>query len=80
MLKEYFKVWEKIKDLIGKKTDCEPFYGDKYIRTKIKSYNNDNRTNFHGEGNSRKVPKERCSYKCLSLIVLDSVIKTGKKY
>ena len=52
----------KIEDLIGKKFDCEPVYGDKYIRTKVKPYNNDIRRNFHGEGNSRKVPKERCSY------------------
>ena len=80
LLKEYTKVWEKSRDLIGKKFDSEPVYGDKYIKTKIKSYNNDIRTNFRGEGNSRKVPKENCSYKCLSLISLDSVIKMGKKY
>ena len=80
LLKQYTKVWEKIKDLIGKKFDAEPVYGGKYIKTKIKSYNNDIRTNFHGEGNSRKVPKESFSYKCLSLISLDSVIKMGKKY
>ena len=79
-LKEYTKVWKKIRDLIGKKFDSEPVYGDKYIKTKIKSYNNDIRTNFHGEGNSRKVPKENCLYKCLSLIPLDFVIKMGKKY
>ena len=80
LLKEYTKVWEKIKELIGKKFDAEPVYGDKYIKTKIKSYNNDIRTNFHGEGNSRKVPKENCSYECFSLIALDSVIKMGKNY
>ena len=80
LLKEYTKVWEKSRDLIGKKFDSEPVFGDKYIKTKIKSYNNDIRTNFRGEGNSRKVPKENCSYKCLSLISLDSVIKMGKKY
>ena len=57
-LKEYTKVWEKIRDVIGKKFDSEPLFGDKYIKTKIKSYNNDIRTNFHGEGNTRKVPKE----------------------
>ena len=27
-----------------------------------------------------KVPKENASYKCLSLIMLDSVIKASKKY
>ena len=79
-LKEYTKVWEKIKDLIGKKFDAEPVYSDQYIKTKIKSDNKDIRTNFHGESNSRKVPKQNCSYKCLSLISLDSVIQMGKKY
>ena len=67
LLKKYTKVWKKIRDLIGKKFNSELVYGDKYIKTKIKSYNNDIRTNFHGEGNSRKVPKENCSYKCFSL-------------
>ena len=54
-LKEYIKVWEKIRDLIGKKFDNESVYGDKYIKAKIKSYNNDIRTNFFAEDNSKKV-------------------------
>ena len=29
---------------------------------------------------SKKVPKENASYKCLSLIMLDSVIRVNKKY
>ena len=41
LLKEYTKVWEKIKDLMGKKFDSERVYGDKYIKTKLKSYKND---------------------------------------
>ena len=80
LLKEYTRVCGKIRDLIGKKFDAESAYGDKYIKTKIKSYNNDIRTNFHGEGKSRKVPKGSCSCKCFLLITLDSVIKMGKKY
>ena len=76
-LKKYTKLWGKIKDLIGKKFDIEPIYNDNYMKTKIKSYNNDIRTNFHDESNNRKVPKGDCSYKCLSL---DSVIQMGKKY
>ena len=79
-LKEYIKVWEKIRDLIGKKFNSETVYCDKYTKTKIKSYNNDIRTNFHGEGNSRKVPKESCTCKCFSLISLDSAIQMGKMY
>ena len=33
-------------------------------------------TNFQG----KKVPKENASYKCMSLIMLDSVIRINKKY
>ena len=33
-------------------------------------------TNFQG----KKVPKENASYKCISLIVFDSVIRANKKY
>ena len=33
-------------------------------------------TNFHNE----KMPKERSPCKCLSMIMLDSVIKANKKY
>ena len=33
-------------------------------------------TNFH----NKKMPKEKESYKCLSIIKLDSVIKANKKY
>ena len=68
-LRKYTKLWGKIKDLIGKKFDSEPIYNDNYIKTKIKSYII---TNFRHESNNRKVPKEDCSYKCLSLISLDS--------
>ena len=50
------------------------------INTKIKLYNNDIKTNFHDKNNIKEVPKENCAYKCLSLISLDSVIQTNKKY
>ena len=33
-------------------------------------------TNFH----NKKMPKEKAPYKCLSIIILDSVIKANKKY
>ena len=58
--------------------DSEPFYrdNDKYIRTNLKIYEDRVNTNFQG----KKVPKENASYKCLSLIMLDSVIRVNKKY
>ena len=78
LLKKYNKTWEKISNLLKIKLDSEPVYGDvdKYIKTKIKMYGGRVNTNFQG----KKVPKENASYKCLSLIMLDSVIRVNKKY
>ena len=58
--------------------DSEPVFSDndKYIKTKIKSYSDKVNTNFQG----KKVPKENASYKCLSLIMLDFVLRVNKKY
>ena len=58
--------------------DSELVYdnSDKYIKTKIKPYGDKINTNFQG----KKVLKEIASYKCLSLIMLDSVIRVNKKY
>ena len=58
--------------------ECKPIcVGDnKYIKTKVKRYGNRIITNFRG----KKVPEENTLYKCLSIIMPDSVIKTSKKY
>ena len=68
----------KISNLLSIVFDSENVYGDgdKYTTTKIKMYEDRVNTNFQGE----KVPKENASYKCLSLIMLDSVIRVHKKY
>ena len=60
------------------KSDSEPVYGDndKYITTKTKLSGDKINTNFQG----KKIPKENASNKCLSLIILDSVIRANKKY
>ena len=61
-----------------KLTSGEPVYkdNDKYVKKKIKIYDNNVNTNFR----SKKVPKENALYTCLSLIMLDSVVKIKKKY
>ena len=78
LLKNCNKIWEKISNLMNIEFDSEPVYGDgdKYIKTKIKMYDDRVNTNFQG----KTVPKENTSYKCLSLIMLDSVIRVNKKY
>ena len=78
LFKKYCKRWKTIKDLLGTEFDSEPVYGDtdSYIKTKVKMYDNKVNTNFQG----KETPKGDSSYKYLSLIMLDSVVKVGKKY
>ena len=77
LLRKYNKIWEKNSSLINIEFDSEPVYdNDKYIKTKIKMYEDRVNTNFQG----KKVRKENALYKSISLIVLDSVIRVNKKY
>ena len=63
---------KKFSNLMNIKFDSEPVFSDndKYIKTKIKLYGDKVNTNFQG----KKIPKENASYKCVSFIMLDSVI------
>ena len=58
--------------------EIKPVYGDrdKYIKTKIKIYAGSMITNFQ----NKKMPKEKAPLKCLSIVMLDFVIKANKKY
>ena len=46
------------------------------MKTKIKIYADNMVTSFH----NKKISKEKAPCKCLSIIMLDSVIKANKKY
>ena len=78
LLKKYTKIWARVKNLMSIIFDSEPIYGDndKYINTKTKSFGDKIKTNFQ----DKKISKVDASYKCLSLIMLDSVIRANKKY
>ena len=78
LLKKYSKIWETIEGLMKITFESKSVYGEdvKYIKTKIKTYADNVITNFH----DKKMPKERAPCKCLSLIIIDSVIKANKKY
>ena len=56
-LERYTAIWEKTSDLVNKKFDSDPTYNNKYINTKIRSYNNDIKTNFRNIDNkNNKLP------------------------
>ena len=80
-LERYTAIWEKISDLVNKKFDSDPIYNNKYINTKIRSYNNDIKTNFRNIDNkNNKLSEKNKPYKCVSLISLGCIIKINKKY
>ena len=78
LFKNYNKIWEKIEKLLNIHFESKLVYGDddKYVKTKIKIYAGSIITNFH----NKKMPKEKAPCKCLSIIMIDSVIKANKKY
>ena len=78
LLKKYNQIWKKVEKLLKINFISEPIYGDndKYIKTKIKIYGGSVNTNFQ----DKKMPKEKAPCNCLSIIMLDSVIKAKKKY
>ena len=53
---------------------------DKYIKTKIKTCKGSITTNFYNKIESKKVPEEKLPHKCLSIIILDSVLYAYEKY
>ena len=78
LLKKYNQIWKRVEKVLKIEFDSELVYrdNDKYIKTKIKIYAGSMITNFQ----SKKMPKEKAPCKCLSIIMLDSVIKAKKKY
>ena len=76
LLKNYNKIWEKIEKLMRIDFESKPVSGDDNKYIKIKIYADSIVTNFH----NKKMPKEKPSYKCLLIIILDSIIKGNKKY
>ena len=78
--KNYNKILKIVEKLMRIDFESKPVYDDedddKCINTKIKIYAGSTITNFL----HKKMPKEKAPCKCLSIIMLDFVIKTNKKY
>ena len=56
--------------------DSKLVYNEKCLKTKIKSYEGKVNTNSHGD----MIPKKGSQCICLSVILSDSVFRTGKNY
>ena len=74
---------EKIEKLMKIDFNTKTTYGDdddKYIKTRIKTYKYSITTNFYNINGSKKLPEEKVPHKCLSIIILNSVIYACEKY
>ena len=82
LLKNYNKVWKKIEIVIKIDINTKTTYGDddKYIKTKIKTYKDSITTHFYSKKGSKKIPEEKIPHKCLSIIILDSVLYAYENY
>ena len=65
-----------MKNGIKEEFDNKPLYNEKCLKAKIKSYNGKINTNFP----INKIPREGSQFICLSVILIDSVFRTGKNY
>ena len=74
---------EKIEKLMNIGFNTKPTYdgdNDKYIKTKIKTYEDNITKNFYYKKWFKKVPEEKIRHKCLSIIILDCVLYAYDKY
>ena len=76
LFKKYNETWEKVKNSLKKEFDSEPVYNEKYLKAKMKSYNGKINTNFH----NNKIPREGSQFIGLSVILIDSVVRTGENF
>ena len=72
---KYNQTWNKIKSTLNIKLHSQSIYHQKYIKTKVKTFNKMIDTLFSGD----KIPKERIHYICSPAVCIDSVLKKDKK-
>ena len=72
---KYDKIWNVIKDKLGIKFHSEPVYKDKYLKAKVREFDDVIKTNLLGDD----MPKENMHYTCTASITIDPVLRIDKK-
>ena len=70
-LQNAYKMLDKISNIMQKRLDSEPACNEKYLKSKIKSYDSKINAIFHDSC----VPKEASHCICLSVILIDCVFE-----
>ena len=68
---KYNKIWKNITKTNGLKLDSQPVYYKKYIKTKLKTYDDKVNTVF----SDNAIPKEKNHYSYIAAICIDFVLK-----
>ena len=72
---KYKKIWKKIKKLLCFEFDSQSVYDEKYIKTRVKTFEDKVIVKF----TDNEIPKENTHYSCIAAICVDSVIKFEKE-
>ena len=73
---KYKDFWTKIENLNDIELNALPVYDDRYIKTKIRKYDNKVYTNFHG----LNMPKDDTECESFTVISINSLLVYDNKY
>ena len=76
VLDKYDKIWNVIKDKLVIKFHSEPVYEYKYLRVKVREFDDIIKTNFLGND----VPNKNMHYTFIACITMDFVMRMDKRY
>ena len=72
---KYEGIWNVIKNKLNIKFHSQPIYENKYLKTKVREFHGNIKTNFLGNN----LLKENTYYTCIARIIVNSVMKMNKK-
>ena len=75
ILVEYNEIWKSIKKVLDMKFHSKAIYDEKYIKAKVKTFNEVLNTVF----SDNKIPKKNGHYTCKAAKSIDSVMRIDKK-
>ena len=75
VLKKQNAIWDKFKGDLNIKFHSMPVHDEKYIKAKVRDFNDVIKRNFLGD----EMPKENVHYTCIACITTDSVMRMEEK-
>ena len=76
LLEKYKAIWTKVEDLENIELNALPVYDDRYIKTKIRTYDDKVYTNFRG----LNMPEDDIQCDSFTVISIDSLVIYDNKY